>query len=288
VLEGVALLSLREAPSRAEGDSATGAERAFVPCAVIPVFDHEHAIARVVDAVLAQGLPVLLVDDGSGEACARELDRLAQLPNVTLLRRAQNGGKGAAVCTGAREAYARGFTHALQIDADGQHALSDIRQFIEQARAYPDAVVCGRPIFDSSIPAKRFYGRYLSHGMVWLETLSLEIIDSMCGFRVYPLRAVNTLLDRYTVGSHMDFDTDILVRLLWRNVPTRWIGTRVRYPLDGVSHYRMFRDNVLMVRLHFRLFFGMVIRLPLLLSRKFARRTHAETPGPAAGEVVKR
>lgn len=244
----------------------------FAPCAVIPVYNHEHAIAEVVARVRAQGLPIVLVDDGCSEACATVLQRLSEEEDVILAKHEINLGKGAAVCTGLRVAHERGFTHALQVDADGQHTLTDIRRFVDESRQHPDSLICGHPIFDDSIPKSRYYGRYLTHGLVWFETLSFDIIDSMCGFRLYPLAPVMEFLDQHRVGSRMDFDTDILVRLHWRGVPMRWLATRVTYPLDGVSHYRMYSDNVLMTLLHARLVAGMFVRLPMLLSRKLARR----------------
>jgi len=195
---------------------------------------------------------------------------LSASPDITLLRHERNRGKGAAVCTGLRAAKDRGYTHAVQIDADGQHRVEDVRRFLAEARAFPEAVICGRPIFDADIPRSRYYGRYLTHGLVWFETLSFELIDTMCGFRVYPLDSTLALLERNRVGSHMDFDTEVLVRLYWRGVATRWIATPVRYPLDGVSHYRMLADNVLMTGLHVRLVLGMLVRLPMLLWRKWA------------------
>jgi hypothetical protein len=90
----------------------------------------------------------------------------------------------------------------------------------------------------------------------------------MCGFRVYPLAPVLKLLDSTRLGSRMDFDVEVLVRLYWRGQPMRWLDTRVSYPLDGVSHFRLFYDNVLMVRLQAMLLAGMLLRLPLLLWRK--------------------
>ena len=246
------------------------AERRFNPCAVIPVYNHEHAIGIVLEGVRAHGLHAFLVDDGCSPECAGTLDELAALPHVTLLRHPQNRGKGAAVSTGLRAARHKGYTHALQIDADGQHTLADVPQFMEAARAHPETLVCGHPVFDASIPKARYYGRYLTHGMVWLETLSFDIVDSMCGFRVYPLAPVFTLLERQRVGERMDFDTEVLVRLHWAGVPMRWIPTRVSYPLDGLSHFRMVIDNVLLTSLHVRLTLGMLLRLPFLLVRKFA------------------
>ena len=242
---------------------------AFVPCAVIPVYNHEHAVGRVVEAVRASGLPCVLVDDASSPECARVLDQLATLgPDISLVRLSHNLGKGGAVTAGLRAARDRGFTHALQIDADGQHALGDVARFLAEAQAHPGEMVCGQPIFDASMPKKRFYSRYLTHVFVWLNTLSFDIRDSMCGFRVYPLAPVLELLDHARLGSRMDFDVEVLVRLHWRGLRMRWLPTRVSYPLDGVSHFRMVWDNVLMVRLQIKLFLGMLVRLPLLLWRK--------------------
>ncbi len=242
----------------------------FRPLVVIPVFDHEQVIATMVDGVRASGMPCLLVDDGSGEACARELERLAALhaSDVTLLRLPVNQGKGGAVLAGFRTAARTGYTHVLQIDADGQHDPRDIPGFLEEARAHPDAIVCGVPLYDASVPKGRLYGRYLTHVWVWINTLSFKIRDSMCGFRVYPLPPVLRLMDEETIGRRMDFDVEVLVRLFWRGVEVRNRPTRVTYPLDGVSHFDVWRDNVRISRMHTRLFFGMVWRLPRLLASK--------------------
>lgn len=241
----------------------------FVPCAVIPVYDHERTIARVLGAARAAGLPCVLVDDGSRASCACELKRLAaQSAETHLVRLPENRGKGAAVTAGFELAAAAGYTHALQVDADGQHALEDIPRLLAEARAHPTALVCGRPLFDRSMPASRRYGRYLTHVLVWLETLSLDIPDSLCGFRVYPLAPVMSLLRAEHVGTRMDFDVEIIVRLYWRRVPMRWVATRVVYPQDGISHFRLLRDNARMVALQLRLLLGLLARLPRLLARK--------------------
>jgi glycosyltransferase involved in cell wall biosynthesis len=247
------------------------AEPVFAPCVVIPVYNHEHAIGAVVDAIRAQGVPVVLVDDGCSQACADVLQGLSAKADVMLVRHERNRGKGVAVITGLRAARERNFTHAVQIDADGQHTIDDVRRFLDEAREHPDAVICGHPVFDASIPRSRYYGRYLTHGLVWLHTLSFELIDTMCGFRVYPLARTMALVDRSHIGARMDFDTEILVKLHWSGARTRWIPTAVRYPSDGVSHYRMFRDNARMTALHARLLLGMLVRLPLLLWRKATR-----------------
>jgi glycosyltransferase involved in cell wall biosynthesis len=241
-------------------------------CALIPVFDHEEAIGSVVEPIVASGLPCLLVDDGSGQTCASTLDTIARNnPGVVLIRRIANGGKGAAVSDGLRAALAAGYTHAIQIDADGQHDLQDLPRFIAACRHRPDGLVCGQPRFDESIPRTRFYSRYLTHIFVWLNTLSFEIRDAMCGYRVYPLEQTVAMIEQEHPGLRMDFDIEVLVRLHWRGVPMQWIDTRVTYPIDGVSHFRLVLDNVLISRVHTRLFVGMLLRLPRLLARRWRR-----------------
>jgi glycosyltransferase involved in cell wall biosynthesis len=244
------------------------------PCVLIPVYDHEHAIGAVVRAVLDQELPCILVDDGSSAGCAKVLDALAAAsPDmVTLVRHAHNQGKGGAVISGFRRAAQDGYSHVLQIDADGQHNTDDIGLFFARAQQHPDALIVGCPIYDVSVPKVRLYARYLTHVWVWINTLSFAIRDSMCGFRVYPVAPVIGLLERRKLGLRMNFDTDILVRLFWEGVQVINQPTRVRYPTDGVSHFRGVLDNVLISRMHATLFLGMLVRLPLLLARKWRAR----------------
>ncbi|WP_374601926.1 glycosyltransferase family 2 protein [Niveibacterium sp.] len=239
-------------------------------CAVIPVYNHEHAVGGVVAALRAQRLPVLMVDDGSRAECAAVLDALAAADaQVTVLRRQQNGGKGAAVSDGLCAAHAAGYTHALQIDADGQHDAADVPRFLAEAESAPDHAIIGCPVYDASVPKGRLYGRYATHVWVWINTLSFRITDSMCGFRVYPLDAVVPLLQRTRIGRRMDFDVEVLVRLDWAGLPIRNVPTHVRYPEGGVSHFRPLADNLAISWMHTRLFFGMLPRAPRLLLRHF-------------------
>jgi len=245
----------------------------FKPCIVVPVYNHQHAIGAVLAGLLRHGVPCMLVDDGSSAACAAVLDALArEHAGVVLVRLPHNQGKGAAVLAGFRRAAELGYTHVLQIDADGQHDTADIPTFLALAAAHPAAIICGHPVYDESVPKARLYGRYATHIWVWINTLSLDIKDSMCGFRVYPVAPVNALAARRSIGVRMNFDTDILVRLFWDGLQVINLPTRVSYPSDGVSHFRVWRDNVLISWMHTQLFFGMLPRIPRLLARKWQAR----------------
>lgn len=238
--------------------------------AVIPCYNHPATVGGMVAAVRAQGLKVILVDDGSEPGCARVLDGLAVEHGamLDLVRLPSNRGKGGAIMAGLRRARALGHTHALQVDADAQHDVRDLPKFLAASERAPLAVICGQPIYDASVPKGRLYGRYLTHVWVWINTLSLDIRDSMCGFRVYPLGSVVALIDEVRLGMRMDFETELLVRLHWRRVPIVNMPTRVIYPPDGISHFKVLRDNVLISGMHARLFGGMLLRMPMLLWRK--------------------
>jgi len=250
----------------------TDASGRFAPCALIPIYNHGSTIARTVRALLAHDLPVLVVDDGSDAATRTVLDALAQEePGMRLIRLPGNQGKGRALEAGLRAARDAGHSHALQIDADGQHDTADAPRFLAESRIDPCAMVCGRPLYDDSVPRGRLYGRYVTHVCVWIETLSLDIQDSMCGYRLYPLDVTCAELDRARVPARMDFDTEIAVRLFWRGVPVRNLTTRVTYPENGLSHFRMLRDNVRISAMHTRLLLGMLPRAPRLLWRRLRR-----------------
>lgn len=238
---------------------------AFSPCVVIPCYNHGAMMASVLARLAPFNLPVIVVDDGSDAATQLQLATL-HAPQLSLLRLDSNQGKGAAVIHGLRAAAARGFTHAVQLDADGQHQAEDLPLMLAEAERYPDALISGQPLYDDSIPKSRLYGRYITHFWVWIETLSLSIRDSMCGFRVYPLAATLALCDRRAIGQRMDFDTEIMVRLYWQGIHSRFIPTRVTYPASGLSHFDALYDNLRISWMHTRLFFGMLPRIPRLLT----------------------
>jgi len=195
----------------------------FQPCAVVPCYNHGAAVGGVVARLRAQGLPVIVVDDGSDADTARVLDAL---PGIHLSRLEENQGKGAAVVHGLREAARLGYTHALQVDADGQHDLDDVPRFLERGRAAPEAVICGEPIYDASAPKARLYGRRITRFWVWIETRGRARGDAMCGFRLYPLAPTVALLERMRVASGMSFDIEILVRLDWQGLAIESVPRR--------------------------------------------------------------
>lgn len=243
-------------------------------CVVIPVFNHSQFVGKVLQNIQKYELFSIVVNDGSAAEDTEALRALfANDKQVRLVERLENGGKGAAVHDGMRVAADLGFTHVIQVDADGQHNMEDISRLLALANTYPDALITGVPVYDDSVPRTRLISRYITHFWVWVETLSFSIKDSMCGFRVYPLAQTLPLLNE-RLGKRMEFDTQIMVRMHWQGTQVISVPTKVIYPEDGVSNFRLVRDNVRITWMHTRLFFGMIVRLPILLARKFKPGRH--------------
>lgn len=257
----------------------------FRPCVLIPIYDNPATIAQVVQDVRAHARDIIVVDDGSAEPTRRVLEGLRDAGLAQVIRREPNAGKGAAVKAGFAEALAQGYSHALQLDADGQHCSDDIPRFLAAAQANPTALVLGAPQFGADAPKARLYGRLISIWFVHLETAGRIIADPLCGFRVYPLATAGLCAPR---ANRMQFDPEIAVRMVWRGVPVLNLPTRVTYAsrkAGGVSHFQLVRDNLRISVMHSRLMCRMIFRRlfrALAWAWPALDKRRAELPPPAA------
>ncbi len=240
---------------------------------LLPTYNTGPRLAAVVTEVLQHWPHVLVVVDGSTDGSESSLREQARHdPALTVLVLPGNGGKGAAVLAGARVAQGRGFTHALVMDADGQHPAASIAEFMTASRAQPGTLILGRPVFPPNIPVERLHGRKLSVGLVHLELLGPAVADPLFGFRVYPLASLLDVLGPRRSGRRYDFDTEAAVRLGWAGVPVRNLAAPVRYfsrAEGGVSHFHYLRDNATLVGLHLRLLAELLLwRWPAVLRHR--------------------
>lgn len=238
---------------------------------LIPSYNPGPKVFQTVQAARAHWNPVWVVVDGSTDGSAAALTALASHdPGLRVIVLPRNRGKGAAVLHGARIAQREGYSHILTMDSDGQHPAERIGAFMAASLAEPGALILGEPQFDASAPALRVKGRKISNWFANLETLWAGIHDSLFGFRVYPIAPVVRVMQSQPWMRRFDFDVEIAVRLCWRGLPARNLPAPVRYfrpDEGGVSHFNYWRDNVLLTWMHARLFYGFLLRLPLLLSR---------------------
>ena len=241
---------------------------------VIPVYNHGSTIGSVVHSLAVYGRPIIVVDDGNDEANKMQIRAAVDsCPLAVLVERQKNGGKGKAMTSGVLKAHELGLTHIFQIDSDAQHDASRAAFFIEAAEKNPSCLICGTPVFDESVPTSRKKGREISNRWARFVSLSDEIVDAMCGFRIYPVAPYCRLLThRAWVDARMGYDADILVHFVWSGVHIKSYPVRVTYPADGISNFRIVRDNIRISLSFTKLFFGMIVRLPFLAFRAICRR----------------
>lgn len=236
----------------------------FKPCILVPCYNHSAEFEKFLPELLAAAgnVKIFLIDDGSVPAEAEKLREIcAGTPAVEIIRREKNGGKGMALKTGIETALAGNFTHALQIDADGQHDAGEIPRFLKLAEKSPEHAVFGTPVYGNDAPKSRVWGRKITNFWLAVETFSLKMKDGLCGFRVYPLAAAAPLLNKRFWKKRMGADMQILVELYWAGTIIDFYDIRVVYPEGARSHFTPFKSNLAVSLTHTELVIRRILRL---------------------------
>jgi glycosyltransferase involved in cell wall biosynthesis len=240
---------------------------------LIPSYNTGETVYKTVHEARQYWTPVWVVVDGSTDGTDKGLlEMSAQDPGLHVIVLPHNSGKGAAVLHGLREAVRAGYSHVLTMDSDGQHPPEKIPEFMAVSQANPDALVLGRPVFDASAPMLRVRGRKVSNWWANFETLWQGIGDSLFGFRVYPAQMLLGVMENSYWMRHFDFDPEAAVRLCWGGARPINVDAPVKYftaEEGGISHFNYLRDNTILTIMHIRLFTGFLLRLPLLIWRKW-------------------
>lgn len=237
----------------APGNPGTSALR---PCVVLPTFNNAATLGDVLARLDTTGLPVIVIDDGSTDATGAILSAWRAGGERRLaLAHGRNRGKGAALRTGFAEAARRGYTHAVTLDTDGQLDPAQVPGMVAQAAAAPAALVLGfRRRETPGYPRRSLVGRGLAN-LAIRAACGRRILDSQCGFRVYPLDAT---LSAGCRGDRFDYESEIITRLAWAGVPVVEAPVDCLYVMENrVTHFRPWVDSIRCVNAHCRLLLTM-------------------------------
>ena len=237
---------------------------------LIPVYNHGKSCLEEVQILLKHNIPIILIDDASDEENKEWLKKCCELSHlVDLVTNKKNLGKGGAVINGIKRAHEVGLDYVLQIDADGQHDINRVEYFLDLSKENPDHAIIGYPIFDESVPLSRQNGRRVANNYVHFTTWNKKsIVDSMCGFRVYPVEKTYKVVKHGHWDSRMGFDIEILVRMYWARIPMINEAVKVTYPEGSSSNFHMFRDNARISFVFAQLTIGMLFHIPSLLKMR--------------------
>lgn len=234
-------------------------------CAIIPTYNNAGTIRQVISDVTAYCQDVIVVNDGSTDDTAAVLDSIPTA--ITLVAYPRNRGKGHALVVGFRKAMEMGFTHAVTIDADGQHFADDIPLLIHKMEEQPEAIVVGcRNLSEKNMPRQNTFANRFSNFWFRLQT-GIDLPDTQSGFRLYhlySLRLLNLITSRY------EAELELLVFAAWAGCPISSVNVKVYYPPkeERVSHFRPIYDFFRISVLNTILCLGALIVRPFHIIRK--------------------
>jgi glycosyltransferase involved in cell wall biosynthesis len=209
-------------------------------CVLIPTYNNDRTLEKVLLSVLEYTANVIVVNDGSTDSTVDILKRYQD--KIDIVSYPKNRGKGAALRIGFKRAEALGYEYAITLDSDGQHSPAEIPKFLEKVIPGDDILIIGnRDMTHENIPAKSKFGRKFSNFWVKLET-NRNMMDTQSGYRLYTVDKINRF---HFFTNKYDFEVESLVRWLWRDYPVEVISIGVYYPPpeERVSHFKAFKDN---------------------------------------------
>tara|TARA_R110002012_G_scaffold322083_1_gene554868 strand:+ start:41883 stop:43079 length:1197 start_codon:yes stop_codon:yes gene_type:complete len=208
-------------------------------CVLIPTYNNQHTLKRVLEGVLTYTNHIIIINDGSTDST---IDILKNYPNIQQIHFPKNKGKGIALRTGFKKAISLGYDFALTIDSDGQHFPNDIPNFIielEQHDTKNVLIIGSRNMKQEGVPGKSSFGNKFSNFWFWFET-GIKLKDTQSGFRLYPLHVIKNLK---FFTSKFEFEIEVIVKSAWKDTDVKNMPIQVLYDeTERVSHFRPFQD----------------------------------------------
>jgi len=213
-------------------------EKEYAYCVIIPTYNNENTLKRVIDGVLEYIIPqeIIIVNDGSTD---RTPEILKAYPEITQIHFPKNQGKGLGLRKGFKKALEMGFSHAITIDSDGQHFPDDIPLLMSASKQAPETLLIGsRNMQQEGVPAKSSFGNKFSNFWFWFET-GRKLDDTQSGFRLYPI----SIMPKKWLTKKFEFEIECIVRSAWKGIPVVNIPIQIKYDeSERVSHFRPFKD----------------------------------------------
>jgi glycosyltransferase involved in cell wall biosynthesis len=213
--------------------------RALNCCVIIPTYNNEQTIAKVITDVLAYCESVIVVSDGPTDSTPEILKTFSEKADIVAY--SPNRGKGIALRTGIKRAQERGFRYAITIDSDGQHFADDIPAFIDLIEEQPDSLIVGaRNLNQENMPRKNTFGNKFSNFWFRFQT-GINLPDTQSGYRLYPLEKIKNT--RYFTSKY-EFEIEVMVKAAWRGVNVISVPIKVFYAEGNkrITHFRPGKD----------------------------------------------
>lgn len=209
---------------------------------VIPAYEPDEKLLHVVDDLRRDtAYAIVVVDDGSSAAAQPVFAALPE--DVTLLRHAENRGKGRALKT-AYEYIAAHFPQTegvVTVDADGQHLPADVMRVSEEWAAHPEALVLGSRRFTGNVPWRSRTGNAITRAVFRLST-GVAVFDTQTGLRAFAVSRIPMMLEMR--GERYEYEINVLLYATRQRIPIREVTIETVYIADNASsHFHPLRDS---------------------------------------------
>jgi glycosyltransferase involved in cell wall biosynthesis len=208
-------------------------------CVIIPTYNNERTLKRVIDGVLEITDDLIVINDGATDSTSRILKKYTDITQIYLPK---NKGKGNALRVGFKKAEELGYEFSITIDSDGQHYPEDIAVFVNQLEFETNKnilLIGSRNMNQEAVPGGSSFGNKFSNFWYKVET-SIQLKDTQSGFRLYPLKELNKI-KFYT--SKFEFEIENIVKAAWKGIIVKNVPVKVLYDeQERVSHFRPFKD----------------------------------------------
>lgn len=214
---------------------------------VIPAYEPDDKLTHLVATIRASVLkehPIIVVDDGSGEAYQTLFKTLESEYHCVVLHHYLNLGKGRALKTAMNAVllFDQPTQGIITVDSDGQHTIADMLACLEAFESHPHTLVLGMRNFDHEVPLRSSFGNKTTRQVLNLLT-GLNLQDTQTGLRVIPYTFMKTLMN--VSGERFEYEMNMLLKAKndhWEfiEVPIQTIYLEE----NKSSHFRVFKDSL--------------------------------------------
>ena len=172
--------------------------------AVVPAFNEEKNIKKVILSLLKKTSNIIIINDGSTDKTKEIINNLSSSNKIKIIHIKKNIGKGAAIRKGALLAWKLGADGIVFIDADNQHDIKHFTDFVEYLKKREDIII-GVRIMKAKIPFVRRAGNEI-FVFIMRILFNIKMHDFICGFRALSKKVYKKVLwesDGYGVEVEM-------------------------------------------------------------------------------------
>ncbi|PMJ88897.1 glycosyltransferase [Vibrio sp. 10N.261.55.A7] len=217
---------------------------------LIPAYNPDEVLLKLISGIKSDdklaNIPLTLINDGSD--CIRSKNFFRDIQEkfecVKVIAHNLNLGKGAAIKTGLKYAEEVGHDFVITVDADGQHAVNDIKNVYLFSVDHKDKLVIGtRDFKNENVPMRSKVGNLVTLKIFnFLNNCRVE--DTQSGLRYIPRHSFSDLLE--LKGNRYEFEQDVLAYFSRCNsiAPPCYIET-IYEEGNPSSHFNKFRDSLL-------------------------------------------